>query len=94
MWRDGAGRGDGGAIRSWRAVGSSGGARLGACCVAAMLCATHSVAFGQPALRCVGSTMVVCVDIGFARSFASVAMVASLAVAMCRLSSNTMVVDW
>ena len=51
-------------------------------------------ASGQPALRCVGGAMVACADVGFARAYASVAVVASLAAAVRRLASSTMVVGW
>jgi len=49
---------------------------------------------GQFVLRYVGGAMVACADIGFARAYASIAVVASLAAAVRGLASNTMVVVW
>jgi len=55
----------------------------------APLATALSTASGQHVLRCVGSAMVACVDVGFARVYASVAVVASLAAAVRRLARNT-----
>jgi hypothetical protein len=52
-------------------------ARLGASHVTAL-----STASGQPVLWCVSGVMVACVDVSFARKYASVAVVASLATAV------------
>ena len=67
---------------------------LGPPLLGAPLATALSSASGQPVLRCVGGAMVACADVGFARAYASVAVVASLAAAVRRLTSNTMVVVW
>ena len=51
-----------------------------------------STVSGQHVLRCVGGAMVACADVSFARAYASVAVVASLAATVQWFNSYTMVV--
>ena len=76
-------------VRGMRGLVAAASALLGAPLGSAL-----STVSGQHVLRCVGGAMVACADVGFARAYASVAVVASLAAAVRRLASNTMVVVW
>ena len=76
-------------VRGMRGLVAVASALLGAPLGSALLTAS-----GQHVMRCVGGAMVACADVSFARAYASVAVVASLAAAVRRLASNTMVVVW
>ena len=76
-------------VRGIRGLVAAASALLGAPLGSAL-----STASGQHVPRCVGGAMVACADVSFARAYASVAVVASLAAAVRRLASYTMVVVW